>query len=168
MEIYALPIKMLREEAIEIATQGKGSILRKLFLLNKKVEEVRIHYIEFKLINLEIKNKNKHNNIKILINGSTGSGSLVQDMPVAEQIEIIDENSIQCCDKDDKMIRLKAIKMAMRISHRFMGGIPEIKISKIESIFRPYWVVFFDKVQENKKVKYLPIEADGFSINRGF
>lgn len=35
--------------------------------------------------------------------------------------------------------------MAMRLTHRFMGGIPEIEIVKIESIFRPYWVVFLER-----------------------
>ena len=56
--------------------------------------------------------------------------------------------------------------MAMRITHRFMGGTPDINIIKIESFFRPYWVLFFGEVKENTRVGYLPVEADGFIINR--
>ncbi|MGO0916367.1 hypothetical protein ACTPEM_24885, partial [Clostridioides difficile] len=47
----------------------------------------------------------------------------------------------------------------VQVKDRFMGGIPEIEIVKIESIFRPYWVVFFGKVELNRRVSYLPIEA---------
>ncbi|MDU4880075.1 MAG: hypothetical protein E6X57_06710, partial [Clostridioides difficile] len=73
-------------------------------------------------------------------------------------------NIVQYSDKDERRVKAKANKMAMRLTHRFMGGIPEIEIVKIESIFRPYWVVFFGKVELNRRVSYLPIEADGFVI----
>ncbi|WP_454054140.1 hypothetical protein [Clostridium sp. Marseille-Q7071] len=171
MKINALPIKVTEEEAIEIAKNGKGSVLSRIFLKYKKVHEARLHYIEFKLVTIEIQqNKdNKANILKVLINGSTGSGSIAQDVvPISITSQDVDEDIIQYSDKDDTKIRSKAIKMTMRITHKFMGKIPEIKIIKIDSIFRPYWVVFFDKVEKNKKVIYLPIEADGFKINKGF
>lgn len=170
MKINALPIKATKEQAIEIAKNGRGSILSKMFLMHKKAYEVRLHYIEFKLATVEIQeNKNnKANMLKVLINGSTGSGSIVQDIPISITSQEVNEDIVQYSDKDDAQIRLKAIKMTMRITHKFMGKIPEIKIIKIDSIFRPYWVVFFDKVEKNKKVIYIPIEADGFKISKSF
>lgn len=54
--------------------------------------------------------------------------------------------------------------MVMRLIYRFMGGILEIEIVKIESIFRLYWVVFFGKVELNRRVSYFLIEVDGFVI----
>ncbi|MGL4912870.1 MAG: hypothetical protein ACRC3Y_10635 [Romboutsia sp.] len=93
---------------------------------------------------------------------------MVQDLPKVVKIKNVDENIIQYSSYEDSRIKSKAIKMAMRISHRFMGGTPDIEITSIQSFFRPYWVVFFGEVKSNTKVRYLPIEADGFVINRGF
>ncbi|HBF4082744.1 TPA: hypothetical protein KQC97_000838 [Clostridioides difficile] len=174
MDIKALPIKITKEEAIEIAKSGKNSLFSKLILKNKYAHEVRLHYIEFKIVMLKIhktksifKNRrysNDINELKILVNGSTGSGSIVQDFPTYEIVKNVDCNIVQYSDKDERRVKAKANKMAMRLTHRFMGGIPEIEIVKIESIFRPYWVVFFGKVELNRRVSYLPIEADGFVI----
>ncbi len=174
MEINSLPIKLTKEEAIDVGKNGRGSFLSRLFVKNKKVHEVRLHYIEFKLVTLEVKYDkfgfrkkcDKVHKLNILINGSTGSGSIVQDMPKTIKIKDVDENIVQYCDKDNQRIRSKANKMAMRITHRFMGGTPDINIIKIESFFRPYWVLFFGEVKENTRVGYLPVEADGFIINR--
>lgn len=176
MEINALPVVVTKDEAKQIALNGRGSFLAKMFTMNKKVYETRLHYIEFKLVTMEVvysksgfrKSNNQNlSTLKILVNGSTGAGSVVQDIPKSKKVKNIDKNIIQYSDKDDKRVRAKANKMSMRIAHRFMGGMPETKIISIESIFRPYWVVFFGEVKENKRVRYLPIEADGFIIRRG-
>lgn len=174
MEISSLPIKLTKEEAIDVGKKGRGSFLTRLLVKNKKVHEVRLHYIEFKLVTLEVrydkfgfrKKCDKVHKLNILINGSTGSGSIVQDMPKTIKVKNLDENIVQYCDQDEQKIKSKANKMAMRITHRFMGGAPDTKIIKIESFFRPYWILFFGEVKENTRVSYLPVEADGFIINR--
>ncbi len=174
MDIRALPIKITKDEAIDIAKSGKNSLLSKLILKNRYAHEVRLHYIEFKIVTLKIhKNKsifirkrhsNDINELKILVNGSTGAGSIVQSLPISEIVRNVNCDIVQHSDKDERRVKAKANKMATRLTHRFMGGIPEIEIVKIESIFRPYWVVFFGKVELNTRVSYLPIEADGFVI----
>lgn len=174
MEISSLPIKLTKEEAIDVGKKGRGSFLTRLLVKNKKVHEVRLHYIEFKLVTLEVrydkfgfrKKCDKVHKLNILINGSTGSRSIVQDMPKTIKVKNLDENIVQYCDQDEQKIKSKANKMAMRITHRFMGGTPDTKIIKIESFFRPYWILFFGEVKENTRVSYLPVEADGFIINR--
>ena len=167
-KINVLEIKISEEEAIDSAKLKCKSIFYRILLRAKKIEEVRLHYIEFKLVTVQIYNKrqDKEDTIKILVNGSTGGGSIIQDIPKDLSNKEIDDDIVQYSDKDNARIRSKAMNMAMRISHKFMGGTPEIKIKNIESIFRPYWVVFFDKVQQNKRVIYIPIEADGFKISR--
>ena len=118
MEINSLPIKLTKEEAIDVGKNGRGSFLSRLFVKNKKVHEVRLHYIEFKLVTLEVrydkfgfrKKCDKVHKLNILINGSTGSGSIVQDMPKTIKIKDVDENIVQYCDKDDQRIRLRPIK----------------------------------------------------------
>ncbi|MDB0440417.1 hypothetical protein C4R89_12830 [Clostridioides difficile] len=174
MDIRALPIKITKDEAIDIAKSGKSSLLSRLILKNKEVHEVRLHYIEFKIVTLKIhpnkstfmkkKRTNNVNELNILVNGSTGAGSIVQELPISEIVKNVDSNIVQYSDKDERRVKAKANKMAIRLAHRFMGGIPEVEIVKIESIFRPYWVVFFGKVELNTRISYLPVEADGFVI----
>ncbi|UWD49282.1 hypothetical protein NYR90_03355 [Clostridioides difficile] len=174
MDIRVLPIKIEKDEAIDIAKSGKNSLLSRLILKNKEAHEVRLHYIEFKVVTLKIhqnksifmkkKQASNINELNILVNGSTGAGSIVPELPIAETVKNIDSNIVQYSDKDERRVKAKANKMAIRLAHRFMGGIPEVEIVNIESIFRPYWVVFFGKVELNTRVSYLPVEADGFVI----
>lgn len=178
MNIDALPIKLTEKEAIKLAKEGNGSFFSKVFLRKMEAHEVRLHYIEFKWVTVEVKyNKpgfrksNKEDRIhklNILVNGSTGTGIVVQDLPKVVKVKDINEDIIQYSSYDESRIKGKTMKMAMRISHRFMGGTPDIEITNIKSFFRPYWVIFFGVVRVDSKVRYMPIEADGFIINRGF
>lgn len=177
MNIDALPIKVTEKEAIKLAKEGKGSFFSKIISSKMDAHEVRLHYIEFKWVTVEVKynkpgfrksnNEDKIHKLNILVNGSTGTGIVAQDLPKVVKVKNINEDIIQYSSYEDARIKSKAIKMAMRISHRFMGGTPDINIINIESFFRPYWIVFFGEVKNNSKVRYLPIEADGFVINRG-
>lgn len=178
MNIDALPIKLTKEEAIEQAKNSRGSFFSKIFSSRINTNDVRLHYIEFKWVTIEIKynkfgfrkskKKNRIHKLNILVNGSTGTGIVVQDLPKVAKAKNMNENIIQYCTYEESIIKNKAMKMAMRISHRFMGGTPDINITDIKSFFRPYWVVFFGEVKMNSKVRYITIEADGFVINRGF
>lgn len=178
MNIDALPIKVTEKEAIKLAKEGNGSFFSKIFSSKMNVNEARLHYIEFKWVTVEVKynkpgfrksnKEDKIHKLNILVNGSTGTGIVLQDLPKVVKMKNVNEDIIQYSSYEESRIKGKAMKMAMRISHRFMGGMPDINITNIQSFFRPYWVVFFGEVKTNSKVRYLPIEADGFVINRGF
>ncbi|MGL4912869.1 MAG: hypothetical protein ACRC3Y_10630 [Romboutsia sp.] len=81
MNIDALPIKLTEKEAIEVAKEGNGSFFSKIFSSRMNINEVRLHYIEFKWITVEIKynktgfrksnKEDKVHNLNILVNGST-------------------------------------------------------------------------------------------------
>lgn len=87
MDIRVLFIRIIKEEVIEIVKSGKNFLFSKLILKNKYVYEVRFYYIEFKIIIFKIykmkfifKNRryfNDINELKILVNGFIGFGSIV-------------------------------------------------------------------------------------------
>ncbi|WP_406541659.1 hypothetical protein [Clostridium ljungdahlii] len=56
MDIRAFPIKVEKQEA-EKRAQAMGGVLWKVIFLNKKLSEVRKHFVEFKLVTLEIIHK---------------------------------------------------------------------------------------------------------------
>ena len=43
-----------------------------------------------------------------------------------------------------------------------------MEVISIESIFRPYWVALYGNVRAGKKVRYIPIAADGCGTHRSF
>ncbi|OBR94381.1 hypothetical protein CLRAG_15480 [Clostridium ragsdalei P11] len=178
MDIKSFPIKVEKQEA-EKRAQAMGGVLWKVIFLNKKLSEVRKHFVEFKLVTLEIIHKptviermvskkanEKKQTITLLANGSTGSVSWVDSMPDIIELKEVDSNSIQLSDKDDDYLILKARKLALKVVHRHVGGIPEFKVLKIESVFRPYWIALYGDVAEGNKVRYMPIAADGCGSHR--
>lgn len=180
MDIKAFPVKVDKAEAEKIAL-AKGGLLWRTVFAGKELSEIRKHYIEFKLITFEAvhspaflqkvlfhKTETRRQNILMLANGSTGSVSWVESMPDIITVEAVDENIVQLSDKDDEYLSSRGRRVAMRVIHRFAGGIPELKVLKIESVFRPYWIAFYGDVVEGSKVRYLPIAADGCGSHRSF
>lgn len=180
MNIKGFSIKVSKEEAEKIA-KSRGGFLGFVFLPGKKVHEMRMHYVEYKLLTFELKynpnfiekylmhkNEIKTQTITILANGSTGSAAWVDSMPEIVNLKNIDENSIQFSDKDEELLINKGRKLASRVVHRYIGRIPEVKLIKSESIFRPFWVAFYGEVKQNQKVYYVPISADGCGSHRSF
>jgi len=100
----------------------------------------------------------------LIVNGTSGSPSLVDVMPKMVKIEMTEERYDRIVQKtdftDDEIIR-NAKKMAIRVMHRIVGGMPKIKDVTVKSIYRPFYVAFYGEVVEGNKVRYIPIPADG-------
>ncbi len=182
MQLKSFSINISKQQAENIANSQKKSLISRLFLLNKNIEDTLLHYVEVKIVCLKItyahnwfqkkllksKEPVKSHIMKIIISGSTGSAALVNNVPETTNLDLTDENIIQYSDKSNNDFANIAKKLALRIVHRNTGGIPSIEIIDMESIFRPYWVVCFDKISENKKIRYFPIEADGYKFHGKF
>jgi len=104
----------------------------------------------------------------MLANGSTGSVAWVENMPDIVTLQDVDETCVQLSDKSDNDLIRRGRKIALKVIHRFAGGIPELEVVRIETVFRPYWVAFYGDVAEGKKVRYKPIPADACDSYRSF
>jgi hypothetical protein len=178
MDIKTFSIKMDKKEAMKLA-ESRGKWLKKFFFDSKAISEVRLHFVEYKLITYEIthhsnfieklifrKAQEKKQKITMLADGTSGSVAWVDTMPGMVMMDNIAEEQVQYADKDDEYIINKGRSVALKVVHRHVGGIPEIKILNIDSVFRPYWIAFFGEVIEGNKVYYYPVAADGCGIHR--
>ncbi|WP_371371707.1 hypothetical protein [Sporomusa aerivorans] len=178
MDIRAFPIRIEKEEAGKMAEE-RGRFLRKIFCRGKSLSEIRLHFIECKLITYEITHKpnildklfarktgNSKQKITMLADGSNSSVAWVDTMPDVVTLADVHEDQIQYSDKDEKTLVNRGRSVALKVVHRHVGGIPEIRTVLVESVFRPYWVAFFGEVADGKKVYYSPIAADGCKINK--
>ena len=211
MEIIAFEKNVSRQEARRIAEE-KGTILWKAVFANKPLTELRLRYIEYKIIEvsmhfkvtpfLRMRNNAKHSirsllsfkgdgtqeksqppilidkdassglhKILIISNGTSGAPALVDTIPEIEQIEIDEEeyeDIVQEADfTEDEMIT-NAKKLAVRVMHRMVGGIPEVGNIRTKTIYRPFYVAFYGDVVEGNKVRYITIPADsGYTTKRG-
>ncbi|HVI41989.1 MAG TPA: hypothetical protein VM577_15160 [Anaerovoracaceae bacterium] len=173
MDIRSFPIKTGKDEAENIA-RGKGGLLWNTVFSGMNLTQIKRHFIEFKLITFEAtyrpsliarlfsrKTETKKQTITMLANGSTGSVSWVDSMPDIVTIKDVDDLDVQLSDREDDDLCKRGKKIATQVIHRHVGGVPELELIKIESVFRPYWIAFYGDVVEGNKVRYKPIAADG-------
>lgn len=178
MDIKAFSIKIDKEAAAKLA-ESRGKWLRRVFFGGKTVTEVRLHFVECKLITYEIthrpnflekfifrKSQEKKQRITMLADGTNGSVAWVDSLPGMVMMSNVAESQVQYVTKDDEYIVSKGRAVALKVVHRHIGGIPEIRMLSIDSVFRPYWIAFFDEVIEGRKVRYCPVAADGCGIHR--
>lgn len=179
MKISAFPIVCSKED---ITRDGRvyGGLLGRLFLLNRKPTSIRLFYIEFKVITLGIehppslidrwvfgKKTPRFQTMPVIADGTCGATAWADSLPPIVEVEA-DPQSIQRSDFSDEELVRRAKKTALRILRRHVGGFPMIEFSSIESVFRPYWIVFYGKLEENRKVRYIPVPADGCRSHRTF
>ncbi|HWR07147.1 hypothetical protein [Sporomusa sp.] len=180
MDIRAFPIRIEKEEAGRMA-KSQGNLLRKIFCRGKSLSEIRLHFIECKLITYEVTHKPnlldklfarkpgvKKQLITMLADGSNNSVAWVDTMPGVVSMTDVSEDQVQYTDKDEAYLIKKGRSVALKVVHRHAGGIPEIEQVTVESVFRPYWIAFFGEVIEGKKVHYSPIAADGCNVHKTF
>ena len=178
MYIRSFSVKLSKAEAEKIA-ETKGGLLWRAVFSNNKLSEIRQHFIEFKLITFEAihrptpfekifskKTEIKRQTITLLANGSTGSVSWVDSMPEIISLKNIDSNIVQPSDRDDEYMINRGRRLATKVMHRHIGGVPEFQVLKIESVYRQYWIAFYGEAIEGKKVRYKPIAADGCGSHR--
>ncbi len=180
MDIRLFEIKVSREEAAERARR-KGSLVWKAVFAKARLSEIRQHFIEFKLLTFEVlhrpsllerwffhRTETKKQTVTVLGDGSTGAVAWVESLPRIVELSGVDENIVQWADQRDDRLANRARALALKVVHRHVGGVPEINLLRVESIFRPYWIAFYGEVIEGRKVRYLPIPADGAGSHRSF
>lgn len=178
MDINVFKIKVQKEDAIKMA-RGMRSVF--MGLSNKKVSQVKIHYIEVKFVtcNLTYKpsiiekyifkdTKIKKQKILVLADGTTCETAIVESKPNIVSLKNVEENSIQLSSYSDERIINNCKKVASVVVRRNLGNLAEVRFEKIESCYRPYWLVLYGEDVGGKKPKCIPVCADGCGSYRNF
>jgi hypothetical protein len=182
MELYTFPKIMSREEAYKVA-KSKGGFIWRMVFSKLPLAKLQLHYIEYKLFKLEatlerpfllrLISKNHlrlpdRKNVLILGNGTTGGAVLVTNHPNIIKLGSVDESLIQHAHIEGEDMLANAKKLAMRVVHRMVGGMPCIEEIEAISIYRPFWVAYYGDLTPGSKARYIMIPADGCSSIRSF
>ena len=204
MRLIAFEKTLSRQEAWK-AAELKGSLLWKAVFASQPLKEIRLRYIEYKLIEINMRYKitpllrmrtNVRNSLKsfltlskdgtpmesqspmlldktaavgehkimIISNGTSGSPSLVDALPEIVTMEMEEDQHERLIQdsafSEDEMIT-NAKKLAVRVMHRIVGGIPRVSDITVKTVYRPFYVAFYGDVVEGNKVRYITIPADG-------
>ena len=178
MDINVFKIKVEKKDAIKMA-RGMRSIF--MGLSNKKVSNVRLHYIEVKFVTCNLTyrpsiiekylfrdTKIKKQKILILADGTTCETAIVDSKPDIVSLKDVEENSIQVSSYSDERIISSCKKVASVIVRRNLGNLAEVDFEKIESCYRPYWLILYGEEKEGKNPKCIPVCADDCGSYRNF
>ncbi|WP_296644810.1 hypothetical protein [Romboutsia sp. 13368] len=157
----------MRVEVIDIGktrSEAKKDILHKLplvskvFQFNNVIGDIKLEYIEFKVLKYEVISKNKNNNlfrresqkenITILVNTYNGHSESVDKMPITSKKYVskscIRKNKI---NEDDlvSLVKEQIIKkLTDKLKFDSINKVNiEINVLEIKSIYKPYWVADF-------------------------
>lgn len=180
MKLQSFSIKLDPEEARTLSLKQAGPLGRMMVGKNPDIH-MRTIFIENKIITFQVTNepsplarwmkkeRPRHQSlIRMIANGST-CGVSYYDGEGADIIELeVDDGQVQHSDYPDSQLITRGNALARRILRRRVGGNVSIEPIEIKSVFRPYHVAFFGEPVEGKKVRYLPVAADGCSVRRTF
>jgi len=169
MIFKASSLAMSREDAIRIA-QKKGSWIGRL-LVSKDLSKVELSYFPFYRVNLNLEiasrklpfstKKKFSSKISVLVSGTTGQASIIDQFPVLHEEDSDQKNIIEPYVPQEKVVE-SATKCASRFIIRRARAVPLVKSVQTELLFRPYWVAYYGEIIEGQKIHYLPIQADGY------
>ena len=176
MKITATPKTMSPEEAIRLARgggnalgkamYGNKTITLKLMYLESREVILQLHYRPAPLLRwLHIQPKGPEGQkIRMIVEGTRCTGSYAEDPIQTETVEVEDEGCVQNTEyPDDKII---AAAKRLRMVRRQIGRVATSEVVSMRSIYRPYYIAFYGELKMGERVRYLPIAADGFRVDR--
>lgn len=156
---------MSRQEALTLARK-KGGLLGKI-LIRRKLTSLELLYFPFYLVTMKIGHKVRISKIpdmlKVIVDGSSGRCVLVDAELQLHPLE----NTVK--REPEQFSTEEVIRYAGKHANRYLIKVRRnaavFKDETVITFYRPYWLAFYGDRSTEKKVWYLPFEADGYSIN---
>ena len=157
MRVEVIDIEKTRNEAKKDILH-RLPLVSKIFQFNDVIGDIKLEYIEFKVLKYEVISKSKNNNlfrresqkenITILVNTYNGHTDSVDKIPVTSKKYVskscIRRNKI---NEDDliSLVKKQIIeKLTDKLKFDSLSKVNiEINILEIKSIYKPYWVADF-------------------------
>lgn len=166
MVISCTPI-VLEKEELEKKIYKHGFLNFSRFLAGgRPVTKIELKYVEYLILDYKmgLGRKLEAQSIHMIGNGSTGSVSFLKAIPVLETKEI-PESMIQYKDYGPEAMKQNAKQIATVVCRKLTGKIcRQIELTKVTSIYRPFWAVYYGEPRKDGKVLCRPYAADGFTI----
>lgn len=179
MKITATPIKMTPEEALQKARKGgnvfgralygSGEITMKLIYLESREVILRLNYQPAPLVKwlgLAERFQRPSQMIRMIVEGTRCTASYSEDPVKTEKVVVAKAESVQDTEFTDEQIFDSAKRAALRMVRRQIGKVAYAELESMRSFYRPYYVAFYGKYEMGTRIRYLPIEADGFRVQK--
>ena len=154
MLVEALEIKIDKKQATKIIN-NKVPLMSKVVQLNKRIKNIKLQYIEYKVITYEIIHKlnlkekifNKANtkidNITLAVNTNTGHSFNINNIPNTIKINI-EQTSFKKSNIDESKIINSTKYELIKSLYKKADSVQNINIVDIKSIYIPFWVGCYD------------------------
>lgn len=165
MLIDATDIK-LDKNYIKKMLSDKTPLMSKVIQLNTRIKGTNLNYIEYKVLTydviIKIKGKNifksdiNKSTITILVNTYTGFSESIEVIPATSRINVA-KKYIKSSSIEEKYM-LESVKdeilkfLTNRVDTLKRVNINHIKLREIKSIYKPYWVGYYND-------KFILVEA---------
>lgn len=150
------------------AMYGSGKItLRQMYL--QSFEVIFDAYIKPGLVQRLFSRSGLGNNasqkIVMIVEGTRCTPSL-HESPLQLYEMDLDPEDCQKSEFPKEKVVAQAKRIAMRIMRRHSGFIvTSMELASFRPFYRPYYVAFYGEMEMGKKVRYIAIEADGFTTD---
>lgn len=173
MTVLASTLKFSKESALLLA-QKKGGLFGQIFI-RKDFHEVELVYFPYFKTTLDLSFKVRkfffcsekiiNTKVSVVVSGTTGKGSIIDGFPELKSLNSGNHSLIEPEVPEKKVIE-QAVKCAQKYVIRSVRTIPIVDKVEIELFYRPFWVAYYGEKRMGEKIYYLPIQADGYSVNR--
>lgn len=157
MLVDAIDIKLEKNDMKRMISE-KTPLMSKVIQLNTRIKGTKLQYIEYKVITydilVKIKGKNifkpdiHTNTIIMLVNTYTGFSESIESIPVTTKINVPKKNIKNSTIEDRCMlegVKDEILKFLTSNKERMSKiSIQDIKVKDIKSIYKPYWVGYFN------------------------
>lgn len=153
MRVEVIDIEQTKNEAKKFMLK-KIPLLSKVFQFNNVISDMKLEYIEFKVLTYEVisskknhrifKHDVKKETITILVNTYDGQSESIDKLPNTLN-KYISKSSIKQSKIDENdLVNVVKEQVINRLSDRLRYEyINKIKIIDIKSIYKPYWIAYF-------------------------
>lgn len=152
MLVDSIEIKIKKDDAMKHILR-KTPLISKIDQFNRKIENIHLEYVEYKILKYEIisRRKNKNNfrndevkhNITMLVNTYNGHSQSVNSLPQTVKRYI----ARSCIKKSNIQEEYIIEKVKNEIINYFDSkaindkmSIKNIKLLEVKSIYKPYWI----------------------------
>lgn len=158
MKIEAIAARINKKEATKYIL-SKIPLVSKVAQFNNAIGDVRLEYVEFKVLKYEIVSKKKSNNffkretkkhlITMLVNTQNGHSESIEKIPSTSKRYVTKSCIKRTKIKEDDIINGVKDEIVYFLREKSKSddldrmSIQNIKITEIKSIYKPYWVADF-------------------------
>ena len=155
MLVDSLEIQIRKKDAMKYLFR-KTPLISKIDQFNRKIENIHLEYVEYKILKYDVitKRKNKNNfriedgkySITMIVNTYNGHSASIDSVPQTVKRYIAKSCIKKSNVKEDYLIDKVKDEILnyfdMKVKHRYVDNhiIKNIIISEIRSIYKPYWI----------------------------